>query len=300
MASLISQATALALRLSGMPRKFASETALAKQVIRDRAKEPARPSRSMQRRFDITLQQRHGHEVYTVKPKAKQSAGTVIYLHGGAYVADIVQEHWRFIARMADRLGMTFIVPLYPLAPENECLGVISFVLGVYRDVLASQDPSRPILMGDSAGGGLALSLAMQVVSTELPKPAGLVLISPWLDVTMTAAMQEEIEKVDPMLMRPGVRAAGLWYAGALSAKDPRVSPLFGELVGLPPILMFCGTHDILVADARRLALRAEVEGADVEYQEEPRLMHVYPLLLFPESRKAQEEIERFISKITA
>jgi acetyl esterase/lipase len=222
----------------------------------------------------------------------------VIYLHGGAYVADIVQQHWRFIARMADRLGMRFVVPLYPLAPENQCLAVTSFVLGVYRDVLASQGPSRLFLMGDSAGGGLALSLAMQVASAALPKPAGLVLISPWLDVTMTAARQEEIERVDSMLMRPGVRAAGRWYAGSLPTKDPRVSPLFGELVGLPPILMFCGTHDILVADARRLALRAEVDGADIEYHEEPGLMHVYPLLFFPESRKAQDEIARFVSRL--
>ncbi len=100
------------------------------------------------------------------------------------------------------------------------------------------------------------------------------------------------------MLMRPGVRAAGRWYAGSLPTKDPRVSPLFGELVGLPPILMFCGTHDILVADARRFALRAEVEGISVTYHEEPRLMHVYPLLFFPESRKAQDEIARFVSRL--
>src|SRR4051812_48688321 len=126
MASLISQATAFALHLSRMRRKFASETSLAKQVKRDGAKGPARPSRSMQRRFDITLEQRHGYQVYTVTPTAKHSAGTVTYLHGGAYVADIVREHWRFIACMADRLGMTFIVPLYPLAPENDCLAVTS------------------------------------------------------------------------------------------------------------------------------------------------------------------------------
>src|SRR5262249_51359390 len=90
-------------------------------------------------------------------------------------------------------------------------------------------------------------------------------------------------------------KAAGRWYAGAMSTTDPRVSPLYGEIAGLPPILMFCGTHDILLTDARRLAKRAAVEGTDVEYHEEPGLMHVYPLLFFPESCKARDRIVEFV-----
>jgi acetyl esterase/lipase len=154
--------------------------------------------------------------------------------------------------------------------------------------------------MGDSAGGGLALSLTMQAIRAGLAKPAALVLLSPWLDVTMTDPAQEEIEKVDPLLVRAGPRAAGRWYAGAMSTTDPRVSPLYGDIAGLPPILMFCGTHDILVADARRLAARAAAEHADVEYHEEPGLMHVYPMLFFPESRKAQDRIAHFVRDAVA
>jgi acetyl esterase/lipase len=120
-------------------------------------------------------------------------------------------------------------------------------------------------------------------------------LVSPWLDVTMTDPAQIDIEKVDPLLLRAGSKAAGRWYAGAMSTTDPRVSPIYGEIASLPPILMFCGTHDILLTDARRLAKRAAAEGVDVEYHEESGLMHVYPLLFFPESRKARDRIVEFV-----
>ena len=294
MASFLAELAAVAVRLSGLRRKFAHEHALKHHIGRSRLG-PTRPSASMQRRFRISVQRRHGHEVYTVAPPSGQPAGNVIYLHGGAYVEDIHRWHWGFIARMADRLGMTFTVPLYPLAPDHDCAAVNAFMLAVYRDLLAQGDQSQLVVMGDSAGGGLTVSLAMQAIAAGMPKPAGLVLLSPWLDATTSDPLQHAIEKVDPLLMRPGLAAAGRWYAGSLATEDPRVSPLYGEIAGLPPVLIFCGTHDILVTDARRLAQRAAAEGLVVEYHEESRLMHVYPLMYFAESRKAQDRIVRFV-----
>jgi monoterpene epsilon-lactone hydrolase len=306
MASLIAQATALAVRVLRVGGQFADERALAEHIKHHRVG-PARPSTAMRRRFDISSDTRNGCEVYTVAPRAERSAGQVaghvggqvgahvMYIHGGAFVEGIFSWHWYFIARMVERLRMTFTVPLYPLAPEHDCAAASAAVLAVYRDLIARCGASQLVVMGDSAGGGLAMSLIMQAIAAELARPAALVLLSPWLDVTMTDLTQTEIEKVDPLLVRPGPKAAGRWYAGAMSTADPRVSPLYGEIAGLPPILMFCGTHDILVADARRLAARAAAEGPEVEYHEEAGLMHVYPLLFFPESRKAQDRIVGFV-----
>jgi epsilon-lactone hydrolase len=298
-ASFIAQVATFAARLSGMRKKFAHERSLAHHINRGRAG-PARPAASMRRNLDISLETRHGHEVYTVAPRSGSSAGNVIYLHGGAYVEDIALWHWRFIARMVKRLGMKFTVPLYPLAPEHDCAAATGFVLAVYRDLVASYHSSQLVIMGDSAGGGLTMSLAMQAMSLGIPRPAGLVLLSPWLDLTTSDPVQQEIEKQDPLLMCPGLEAAGRWYAGSMAMDDPRVSPMYGEIAGLPPILIFCGTHDILLADARRLAKRAAAEGADVEYHEEPRLMHVYPLMVLPESRKAQDRIVCFVREAIA
>jgi epsilon-lactone hydrolase len=231
MASFLARATAFATRLSGIRRQFADEHALADPIRRTR-NGPARPSASMRRRFGISSQTRHGYEIYAVAPRARRSAGNVIYIHGGAYVYDILWWHWRFIAGMVDRLGMTFTVPLYPLAPEQGCTVASAFVLAVYRDLLASPDLSQPVIMGESAGGGFAVSLTMQAISAGFPKPAALVLMSPWLDVTMSDRAQEQIDKVDPVLMRPGAKAAGRWYAGSISTTDPRVSPIYGEIAG--------------------------------------------------------------------
>ena len=299
MASLISRATAFAVRLSRVGLQFVDERTLAEHLKCSRVG-PARPPAWMRRWFHISSSMRNGYEVFTVAPRSKRQgsdrvAGNVMYLHGGAYVEGIFRSQWHFVGWIAQRLGMAFTVPLYPLAPEHECAAASDVVLGVYRELLAQYDPSQLVLMGDSAGGGLAMSLAMQAISAGLAKPAALVLVSPWLDVTMTDPAQIEIEKVDPLLQRAGAKAAGRWYAGAMSTTDPRVSPIYGEIAGLPPILMFCGTHDILLTDARRLAKRAAAEGVDVEYHEEPGLMHVYPLLFFPESRKARDRIAEFV-----
>jgi epsilon-lactone hydrolase len=294
MPSLIAQATAFAVRLMRVGRQFADERALAEHIRHHRVG-PARPSAAMRRRLDISSDTLNGYEVYSVAPRSGRSPGRVLYIHGGAYVEGIFSWHWYFIERMVERLGMTFTVPLYPLAPEHDCAAASAAVLGVYRDLLAHCDPSQLVVMGDSAGGGLAMSLIMQAIAARLAGPAALVLLSPWLDVTMTDPAQQEIEKVDPLLVRAGPKAAGRWYAGAMSTADPRVSPLYGDIAGLPPILMFCGTHDVLVTDARRLAARAAAEGIEVEYREEPGLMHVYPLLFFPESRKARDRIFHFV-----
>jgi acetyl esterase/lipase len=300
MPSLLADVAAIVARLAGVRRQFAHEDALKRHVARGRAETPARPSASMRRKFDIALETRHGHEVYTLTPRSQASRGHVVYLHGGAYVNAISYWHWAFIARLADKLGMTFTVPLYPRAPEHDCAATSGFLLSVYRDLIAARDPSGLVVMGDSAGGGLTMSLAIQSASAGLPMPAGLVLVSPWLDVSTSDPVQREIERVDPLLMRAGLAAAGRWYAGEMETHDPRVSPIHGEIAGLPPTLLFCGTRDILISDARRLVARAAAEGVEVEYHEEPGLMHDYPLMVFPESRKARDRIVGFVRETIA
>jgi acetyl esterase/lipase len=299
-ASALANIANVVVRLAGLRRQFAHEDALARHVARGGAAVASRPTASMRRKFDIALETRHGHEVYTLAPRSGSPSGHVVYLHGGAYVNPISRWHWAFIARLADRLGMTFTVPLYPRAPTHDCAAASAFLLSVYRDLVLAHDAAGLVVMGDSAGGGLTLSLALQARAANLPGPAGLVLVSPWLDVAMSDPAQEEIERIDPLLMRPGLAAAGRWYAGALPAHDPRVSPIHGELGGLPPTLLYCGTRDILLSDARRLVARAAAEGVDVEYHEAPGLMHVYPLMVFPESRRAQERIVGFVREAVA
>lgn len=294
MPSLRSRAFALLVRLSGRRRRWARADLRPEAVIAERAARAAPPAR-MRRRFHLVEGRHAGFGVITVAPRSGRSAGTVLYLHGGGYVSPVSRWHWLFVARMVEATGLAFVVPDYPLVPEHECAQMSRFALSLYRDLLGRQAASGLAVMGDSAGGGLALSLLMQAAEAGLPAPAAGILLSPWLDVSMTDPSQGAIEPTDVMLMRPAARTYGRWYAGGWPVADARVSPLFGALAGLPPILMLCGAHDILVADARRLAARAADEGADLTYHEEPGQMHVYALFGFPEARRAQARIADFL-----
>lgn len=237
-------------------------------------------------RFGESLEVRRstvaGFPVDTVRRREGSRQGTVVLLHGGAYVASIHQVHWSFAARLAG-LGVDVVVPHYGLAPEHGPEEAHRLV----HEVLAGIDgPSY--LIGDSAGGGLALAATQTWLAGGGVPPAGLTLIAPWLDLAIRNPEVDAIEPHDPWLVRPGLRPCAQAWAGAMSMDDPRVSPLFGSMEGLPPIDLYVGTRDIGLADARLLAERAP----DVRYHEEPGAVHVYPLLPFvPEGRKAREQV---------
>jgi epsilon-lactone hydrolase len=306
MTSLLARASEFGIRALRIGSPYVSEAALTRHIEHNRIG-PVPPPRTMRCRVEVSSRLFRGREVFTVGPKpgarrnnrAGQTGqvlpGHVLYLHGGAFVEGIFWWHWYFIARMVERLGMTFTVPLYPLAPEHDAATIGAFTLDLYRELLADR-PEPLVVMGDSAGGGLTVALIQQAVASGLTAPAAQVLLSPWLDLTMTDPAQEALLGVDPLLSRAGPEAAGRWYAGAWPTTDPRVSPMFGDIAALPRTLLICGTHDILLSDARRFRALAGAVGVPVEYHEEEGLIHAYPLLFFPESRKARDRIMHFIN----
>jgi epsilon-lactone hydrolase len=306
MTSLLARASAFGIRALRIGSPYVSEEALARHIEHNRIG-PVPPPRAMRRRVEVSSRLFHGREVFTVGPKpggrpqiragqpGQVLSGHVLYLHGGAFVEGIFWWHWYFIGRMVERLGMTFTVPLYPLAPEHDAATIGAFTLDLYRELLMDR-PEPLVVMGDSAGGGLTVALIQQVVASRLRAPAAQVLLSPWLDLTMTDPAQEALLRVDPLLSRAGPEAAGRWYAGAWATTDPRVSPMFGDIAALPRTLLICGTHDILLSDARRFRALAGAVGVPVEYHEEDGLIHAYPLLFFPESRKARDRIMHFVN----
>jgi acetyl esterase/lipase len=237
----------------------------------------------------VEMQRTGGRNVFIVRPSARPVRKHILYLHGGGYVNGPAGLHWQFIARLAKTFDARCTVPRYPLAPAARCDESIAFVAALYRDLVAEVGAENLVVMGDSAGGGLALSLLQHTGVT----PGGLILNAPWLDAGVSDPSQPEIERHDWLLNRFTLRTWGQWWAGGRDLSDPVVSPLFGDLSVLPRTLVLCGSGDILVADARRLKAGAPDK---VEYIEERGLMHVYPLLsLFPETRRAWGAIGRFV-----
>ena len=282
-----------ALSLLRLWRTYSSEQTLRHAMERSRRKPPARPPARMRRRFTIDSRIIGGCEVVGITPEAA-GRGRIMYIAGGAYVFGPVWAHWQFVGKLSASLGLQFMVPRYPLAPEHSAVETMAFMLAAYR-ALAQENPATPlIVMGDSAGGGLSLAMLQEAKRLDLPMPDGLVLISPWLDLTMSASGQTQLEAQDPLLRRAGLAAAARWYAGSLPLEHSWVSPLNSSLEGLPPILMFGGDRDILVADGRRLAERAVREKHALHYHEARGLFHDWPLVPSPEARAAQGQIEAF------
>lgn len=265
-------------------RKFTSEDSGRRTLARPKG--PSAPPPSLRQRFPVTVSDQHQFPVYEVKAGG---AAVVIYLHGGAYTSEIVGQHWSLISYIAGETGCDVHVPIYGLAPAHDGLAALEFV----RAVIAAE--TRPVyLAGDSAGGGLAL-LAAQHESGI----AGLTLLAPWLDLAMDNPGIEAIEPYDPWLARPGLRPIADAWANGLDLRDPRVSPIHGDLTGLPPLQLIVGTRDITLADCRTLRDRLPA-GTALTYHEEPGALHVYPLLPVPEARPGRRMIVDHITSVVA
>ncbi|MGU3646526.1 alpha/beta hydrolase fold domain-containing protein [Microbacterium sp. C23T] len=223
----------------------------------------------------------------------------MLYFHGGAYVEEITATHWLFIEQLVHRTGARVIVPIYPLAPLSTAARTVPRLVDLFA-LLADAGGSRGlVVMGDSAGGGLALAVAQQLRDRHFRLPDRLILISPWLDVEMSHARAREIEPRDPMLAIPGLRDAGMAYAGELQHTDPLVSPLYGDLEGLPPVMCFTGTADLLNPDAVRLAEKLN-DPAMINLEVSAGEFHVYPLLPTPAGARARTRIFRALETLAA
>ena len=272
------EAVALVLRATSRP---AWTTAAGGRRRLAAPKREAPPPRRLTRRHDVSQRTVEGFPCWTVRPRGEPVAAAV-YLHGGAYLAGIVRQHWGLIGRLADA-GVRVEVPLYGLAPQHTHRDAYPFVSAVYRQLVAEAPPGGLVLAGDSSGAGLALGLAQELPADGGRAPDRLVLLSPWLDLTLSHPQLPAYERDDPMLARPGLVEAGLAWAGGDDPTDPRLSPRNGPLAGLPPLSLFVGTREIGCPDAVDLAAAAAAAGVQVRLTAVDGALHDYPLLPAPE-----------------
>jgi monoterpene epsilon-lactone hydrolase len=198
----------------------------------------------------------------------------VVYVHGGGYCLGSPETHRPLAARLARRIGAELLLPRYRLAPEHPCPAAIEDVLAVWRSL---EPDRRRILAGDSAGAGVALAAAMCLRDMGEQGPSGLVLLSPWADLTLSGASIDALAHHEVIFRRPGLELMAGRYAGTLARDDPRVSPVCGDFRGLlPRMLIQVGGHEVLLDDARAVALAAEQAGVEVELQIYPEQVHVF------------------------
>lgn len=254
-----------------------------------RAKGPSDPPATLRRSASVSTRSVAGFDVHRVRrPGARPDLPVVVYLHGGAYVSEIVSQHWSLVARLAHELDVEVWVPVYGLAPDHDAAEAHELVGALLEAVYAGGRACW--LAGDSAGGGLALAAAQEAVARGRTTVRGLTLIAPWLDLGMRNPEVDALEPHDPWLARAALRPIADAWAGGLSLDDPRVSPLFGPVAGLPPVDVWVGTRDITLPDCR--LLRDRLAGVvPVDFHELPGGLHVVPLLPVPEGEQARRRI---------
>ena len=286
MASWQMHVVALVLRATRR-RHWTTAEAGRRRIERPKAEAP--PPRRLRRAHEVTKRTVGGFPVWTVRPRTR--AGTAaVYLHGGAYIAGIAPQHWALIGRLADA-GVRVEVPLYGLAPPYTYRDAYPFVRAIWTELAAEAPPGGMVLAGDSAGGGLALGLAQQLVADGGPVPDRLVLLSPWLDLTLSSPRLAEYERRDPWLARPGLVEAGRAWAGGDDPTIPALSPGNGSSSGLPPTAVFVGDREIGYPDAVAFAEAAAAAGVEVELTVAEGAVHVYPLVPAPEGAEGTRAV---------
>lgn len=222
--------------------------------------------------------------------------GVILYLHGGAYALGSIDVHREFIARLAQATRMRCLAINYRLAPEHPFPAALEDATAAYHWLLAQGvDPSHIIIVGDSAGGGLALSTVVTIRDAGEQLPAGAVCISPWTDLGLTGASIRSKAQVDPILDPASLQMYARYYAGKAELTFPLISPLFANLEGLPPLLIQVGADEILLDDATRLTDKARKAGVDIILEIWDEMFHVFQLIPFlPETRRAVASITEF------
>lgn len=209
-----------------------------------------------------------GRKLFIVTPKEETSQTKILYFHGGSYVAETGQEHWDFIEKLVTDTNATVIMPDYPLTPKYHYQDVFAMVEPLYKEIIENVASENLIVMGDSAGGGLALALLEKVSQEDIAMPKKTILISPWLDVRMTNPKIEEVQKEDKELSKENLKLAGIAYAGKDGINSYLVNPIEGDLTKLKNITIFTGTSDILNPDVQVLKKKAEQVNVKIEVKE--------------------------------
>lgn len=291
MVTLPQRAVPAILKLTGRNKVFWDREA-AEQRVEDRVLRPRSfaPPKRLRAEVSITREEIRGWPVYTITPRAAEGEpqGNTVFVHGGGWVNEIVAPHWQLAASIAAESATTVTVPIYPLVPLGTAEQVVPGVASLVRDSVDRGVETR--LFGDSAGGQIALSAALQLRDAGVVLPRT-VLLSPALDLTWSNPGIDLVQPSDPWLARPGGRHFSELWRDALEVTDPRVSPLHGDFAGLGPLSVFIGTWDILNPDTQLLLQAAETAGVEVDFYEREGEVHVYALLPTAWGRQDRQRI---------
>lgn len=234
-----------------------------------------------------------------VIPKEERRSGAVLYLHGGGYTCGDLEYAKGFASTLAAECGVRVFCVAYRLAPETRFPGAVDDAEESYRYLLSKgYTPEQICLCGESAGGGLIYALCLRLKERGLPLPCGIIAISPWVDLTASGESYVTNKDADPSLTEELLRFYAKCYADDVRA--PEVSPLFAELDGLPPSLIFVGGDEILLDDSKRMHEKLLQSGCKSQLVIAPERWHAYVLYMLSENMSDFDTINQFLSRVMA
>lgn len=236
-----------------------------------------------------------------IKPQSK-STQMIFHIHGGAFFVGSIKTHRAFLSEVAERTQMQVLHLNYPLSPEARYPDALDAIYDVYSTLLDQGVLAKDIIVsGDSCGANLALALCLRLKQEDLEMPSGLMLLSPFLDLTLTSESLRYNEKLDALLSVEALETGISFYLPKnVDKADPFVSPIFGDFEGLPPTLVQIGSKEILLDDAKRFEDKAKQAGVDVRYKLYTGMWHNFQMFSpwFEEAKKAIADIADFAHEL--
>ncbi len=248
-------------------------------------------------KYSSTKTQIRNRNVISMSLKVNASSKHIVFFHGGGYSLEATNLHFNLIKKLINQSHATISFVDYPLAPEACVDETLSMSMESYEYLLSKYPSDEFILMGDSAGGGLALALALKIRDKKLKRAEKIILLSPWLDLGCNHPKIPEIASLDTILDVSSLKKIGDLYRRNHSDTDPMVSPKYGQYDGLGDISVFVGTHEIFYYDCVELKDQHTKEKVNIRtfvYEEMP---HDWLLLPIPESKKALLEVSQIINQ---
>lgn len=242
--------------------------------------------------------EKHGMQVFFIeKDKLNKSKSVIFYFHGGTFLDGISENDWKFVDDLAQQTGLPVVVPLYPALPRYTSADANESLIALYKDIAKKKNIESVSFVGVSAGGNLALSLAKELRDYKLTQPHKLVLVSPWLDLTLKNKDIADYEENDKVMGTFGLKKLGKLWAGKKALTNPTVSPIFGSNKDLGEITVYASKKEIFYPD---IALYSEIltkQGIEHTLKTNENLSHSYVLYNTKEGKQARSEIADIISK---
>ncbi|PPD04884.1 MAG: alpha/beta hydrolase [Methylocystis sp.] len=272
--------------------------AFLRRFVRPRILSLTAPLRGLQRLVEMLSPERRAPFAAEIPgdwtPASGSAIATLFYVHGGAYLIGSPRL-FRYASRLFAHAGFDVFAPAYRLAPEHIFPAALEDVLRAYRTLIEAR-PGPFVIVGDSAGGGLAVSLLLRIRDEGLRPPVAVALSSPWVDLAATGGSMRENEERDPLFTRKDILLGARAVLGRQSGKNPLASPIYADLSHLPPMLVHVGADEVLRDDSTRLVARARQAGVDAQLEIWPCVPHAWQLMSFlPEARDSRAKAIEFL-----